>query len=121
MFAGSCIGVILLVVLLEFLRRVGREYGKLIAPRSKNAARAHHDPAAKTGVSSSVERLSDSGSSTERGNAGNLAGGRVKITRPTLVQQAIRATIHMAQFAVAYFVMLLAMYYNGESPFSLCS
>jgi copper transporter 1 len=33
--------------------------------------------------------------------------------RPTLLQQAIRAAIHMATFAVAYFVMLLAMYYNG--------
>ncbi|KAL9003786.1 MAG: hypothetical protein Q9188_003366 [Gyalolechia gomerana] len=32
---------------------------------------------------------------------------------PTVLQQAIRALIHMLQFAVAYFIMLLAMYYNG--------
>lgn len=33
--------------------------------------------------------------------------------RPSVVQQAIRSLLHMLQFAVAYFVMLLAMYYNG--------
>lgn len=32
---------------------------------------------------------------------------------PTVLQQVIRALIHMLQFAVAYFIMLLAMYYNG--------
>lgn len=32
---------------------------------------------------------------------------------PTALQQAIRALFHMLQFAVAYFIMLLAMYYNG--------
>lgn len=29
------------------------------------------------------------------------------------MQQTIRALLHMLQFALAYFVMLLAMYYNG--------
>lgn len=33
--------------------------------------------------------------------------------RPSLIEQAIRALLHMLQFAVAYFVMLLAMYFNG--------
>jgi copper transporter 1 len=33
--------------------------------------------------------------------------------RPSILQQAMRALLHMLQFAVAYFVMLLAMYYNG--------
>ena len=36
--------------------------------------------------------------------------GRLRLTIP---QQALRALIHTAQFAVAYFVMLLAMYFNG--------
>jgi Ctr copper transporter family len=30
-------------------------------------------------------------------------------------QQAIRSLLYMLQFAVGYFVMFLAMYYNGES------
>jgi solute carrier family 31 (copper transporter), member 1 len=33
--------------------------------------------------------------------------------RATPVQQLIRSVIHMATFAVAYFIMLLAMYFNG--------
>ena len=33
--------------------------------------------------------------------------------RPSIFQQIIRASLHMVQFGVAYFVMLLAMYYNG--------
>lgn len=32
---------------------------------------------------------------------------------PTAGQQAVRALIYMVQFGMAYFVMLLAMYYNG--------
>jgi Ctr copper transporter family len=33
--------------------------------------------------------------------------------RYTPLQQLIRSIIHMATFAVAYFIMLLAMYFNG--------
>jgi copper transporter 1 len=33
--------------------------------------------------------------------------------RPSPMEQLVRALLHMLQFAVAYFVMLLAMYYNG--------
>ena len=43
-----------------------------------------------------------------------LTSGGSRVARPTLLQQMIRATIHMLQFAVAYFIMLLAMYYNGK-------
>lgn len=35
------------------------------------------------------------------------------IFRPSKIEQLIRATLHVLQFAVAYFVMLLGMYYNG--------
>ena len=35
------------------------------------------------------------------------------VVRPTALLQLARAAIHMVQFGVAYFVMLLAMYYNG--------
>lgn len=33
--------------------------------------------------------------------------------RPSPVEQMVRALLHMLQFAVAYFIMLLAMYFNG--------
>jgi copper transporter 1 len=35
-------------------------------------------------------------------------------------KQEVRATFHMLQFAVAYFVMLLAMYYNGSILLAIC-
>ena len=40
---------------------------------------------------------------------------------PSLQQQLVRATLHMLQFAVAYFVMLLAMYFNGYIIISIVS
>lgn len=33
--------------------------------------------------------------------------------RPSPMEQVTRALLHMLQFAVAYFIMLLAMYFNG--------
>ncbi|KAF1931682.1 high affinity copper transporter, partial [Didymella exigua CBS 183.55] len=100
MFAGSCIGVILLVILLEFLRRAGKEYDRYIAEQYL----ASHTRTAPVASSASSDN-----SKTPVTNAA-LA---VQKFRPSILQQAIRALLHMLQFAVAYFVMLLAMYYNG--------
>lgn len=36
-----------------------------------------------------------------------------RLFRPSLLQQAVRTLLHLLQFVVAYFVMLLAMYFNG--------
>ena len=108
MFAGSCIGVILLVMSLEFLRRLSKEYDRYILRQYQRAATCApvyqtHSQAGKTD--------SDNGSN---GNRALATGNVVPATfRPNAIQQAIRATLHMVQFAVAYFVMLLAMYYNG--------
>lgn len=38
MFAGSCIGVILLVLSLEFLRRLGKEYDRLLVRKHQAAS-----------------------------------------------------------------------------------
>jgi copper transporter 1 len=38
---------------------------------------------------------------------------RASNVKPTLPQQMVRALLHCLQSAVAYFIMLLAMYYNG--------
>ena len=111
MFAGSCIGVILLVVLLEFLRRAAKEYDRFIVTQySKKLA-------------STIPSSASSSDGTAAGtNKGPAAGGaalpaRVDAAkfkfRPSMVQQAVRALLHTCAFAVAYFVMLLAMYYNG--------
>ncbi|PSK55327.1 Copper transport protein CTR2 [Elsinoe australis] len=118
MFAGSCIGVILLVMSLEFLRRVGRAYDAYIF--SSNKTFSFRQPTtvfAKTTGSPSSGSLSDA---AKDGATATAAGADCaapcatqKMIRPTLVQQMVRAFIHMLQFGVAYFIMLLAMYYNG--------
>ena len=112
MFVGSCFGVILLVVLLELLGRLQREFDRYIRRRDQIAARRlacdisdgecaalhQHD------LCKSVQAIAPDGASR-----------LCDVEWTTLVQrQAIRAAIHMVQFAVAYFIMLLAMYFNGE-------
>ena len=102
MFAGSCIGVILLVIALEALRRAGKEYDRYIV--------AQH--------LASINSTTSDGSSAASGNSKTpvtttRCTPTVQNFRPSVVQQAIRSLLHMLQFAVAYFVMLLAMYYNG--------
>ncbi|KAK6442552.1 hypothetical protein LTR95_001213 [Oleoguttula sp. CCFEE 5521] len=106
MFAGSCIGVILLVIVLEGLRRVSREYDALLVRKRRTSFAA----------AQVTRNGSDSGSDEEKSGAiaqtaAPVAGS--KSFKPTLGEQLMRATLHMLQFAVAYFVMLLAMYFNG--------
>ncbi|CEH15985.1 Copper transporter [Ceraceosorus bombacis] len=96
--AATCIGVAFLVVLLEFTRRLGKEYDLLI--RRQWAARALQ-----------LSRINSSRTSTEDAAA---AAGPITIKfRATPLQQLIRALLHATTFAAAYIVMLLAMYFNG--------
>jgi copper transporter 1 len=101
MFAGSCIGVILLVMFLEFLRRLGKEYDRYILRQYERAVTCSPTPVCEAG-----------GPVKEGTIVVQALDSRLKF-RPNVIQQAVRATLHMAQFAVAYIVMLLAMYYNG--------
>lgn len=102
MFAGSCIGVILLVIALEALRRAGKEYDRYIVDQYM----ASHNEGTVVASSASSDSSKTPASTTTHAPAS-------KTFRPSVVQQAVRALLHMLQFAVAYFVMLLAMYYNG--------
>ena len=104
-------------MLLEALRRLTKEYDRYLLRNhiARNAA-------ASTTPSSSDESSSSS-SSSGGGAAPNKDGATVSERsivrrapgkfRPNVGQQAIRALLHMATFAVAYFVMLL-----GASLFS---
>lgn len=95
-FAGSVVGVFFLVILLEFFRRLIREYDRKIAR-----------DAATRGVTSVAI-----GSDSKAGSAIAFIGGPLPV-RPTIAQQAVRSTLYMVQFAAGYMLMLLAMYYNG--------
>ncbi|KAG9258217.1 high affinity copper transporter [Emericellopsis atlantica] len=102
MFAGSCIGIALLAIFLEMLRRGVKEFDKYLA-------RQH---LAKHAGIAAAARSSDDGAKDGAIAGAAGAAGPIPPFRPTFWQQGIRAILHTAQFTVAYFIMLLAMYYN---------
>ncbi|KAJ9301895.1 hypothetical protein DTO271G3_761 [Paecilomyces variotii] len=130
MFGGSCIGVICLVLVLELLRRIGREYDAYIVRRT-TIQRYHLATTTTTTTTPSPKAIPTSSSccgpessSDETHGLGlakhstptpNImtAAGKTGPIRPTFFEQLVRAVLHMLQFAVAYFIMLLAMYFNG--------
>lgn len=138
MFTGSCIGVIFLVLFLEFLRRLGKEYDRFLARQCKqhsasqtlnpnaseeplngyfNAADPKHNQRDHTGIvtTSRAEYQSSSSRSGRRVRSADSWSDHpvFRPSKPNTKQQLIRALLHMLQFGVAYFIMLLAMYYNG--------
>lgn len=88
MFAGSCIGVILLVMSLEFLRRSVKEYDRFLVRQHGTRKNTDGDTSPKGLV---------------RASTGGVEGVGF---RPSVAQQAVRAGLHTVQFGVAYFVML---------------
>ncbi|RYP57177.1 hypothetical protein DL770_010729 [Monosporascus sp. CRB-9-2] len=106
-FAGLCIGVILMVVLLEALRRASKLYDRRLISKHKRtmAMAAVHD---KKRHSSEATH----GSGSLIGKSHYPLDTNVPF-RPNVWQQAVRALLHMLQFALAYWIMLMAMYYNG--------
>lgn len=100
MFAGSCIGVIFLVMSLEFLRRLGHEYDRYITSGSGFFSEF-------SGITPNTDDSSDDARITEPLISSKKSG------HPTLVQHTLRSLLHTVQFGLAYFIMLLAMYYNG--------
>jgi solute carrier family 31 (copper transporter), member 1 len=112
MFAGSCIGVICLVVSLEFLRRLQRGYEQRIRGNFK-----YHYPRSSSNDIQEDSTISNTLGKTNRVISRPLdrlrRGTSAQRFRPGILQQVIRAALHMVQFGVAYFIMLLAMYYNG--------
>ncbi|KAL5612318.1 hypothetical protein BROUX41_000147 [Berkeleyomyces rouxiae] len=114
MFAGSCIGVVLMVVMLEFLRRSSKEFDRwLIAQHIAAYA------GAGAAAIAAAPRNSDSAASDKAAlacgapAAAAIARPAVPPFRPNVWQQATRALLHVMQFALAYIIMLLAMYFNG--------
>lgn len=97
--AATCIGVILMVVLLEFLRRLGKEYDGLIQRQFQRHISA---------------RVKSTKSLSGSCNADLPAADPRTVTfRASPLQQIIRSVIHAATFGLAYLIMLLAMYFNG--------
>ncbi|KAI1827848.1 Ctr-domain-containing protein [Xylaria intraflava] len=107
-FAALCIGVIFIVMLLELLRHAAKQYDLyLIDQKKKQAALAAQN-----------ENPPNASASPTAGPKEQEVVTQAPVTastpfRPVIYQQAIRALLHTLQFATAYWIMLLAMYYNG--------
>ncbi|KAG5918692.1 hypothetical protein E4U61_001557 [Claviceps capensis] len=103
MFAATCIGVILLVMLVELTRRLGREYDAfLLRQFQREASRRYLD-----------DVLDPSGSTSSSSLVRSQSVAVVATFRASLLQQLARSVLHAVTFGVAYIVMLLAMYFNG--------
>ncbi|GAB0144808.1 hypothetical protein EsHS_00005265 [Epichloe bromicola] len=120
MFAGSCIGVFLLTLSLEFLRRSIKEYDRYLIRQHVSKCQAVSvsvavSPAAAGAGSSTptTDSLHGGAAKTPATAITSPSRGAVPPFRPSVLQQAVRAFLHMLAFFVGYILMLLAMYYNG--------
>lgn len=113
-FAGTCIGIVFLGMAVELVRRLQREYDRFIY--------AQHLKKLESGAGPEMNAMSPEGTI----NKGNNIISQNFISKmfaqnsiipasfsPSIWQQAIRAWFYVLQYAGAYFIMLLAMYYNG--------
>ncbi|KAL2170644.1 hypothetical protein VTG60DRAFT_4569 [Thermothelomyces hinnuleus] len=131
-FAATCIGVVLMVVLLEALRRLAREYDEHIqrdfaARVALITAGAGGDAGPATAGTAGTAAAGGGGGAGANTGAGAGRTGRAVVEpallmeapqavvtfRASPLQQLVRALLHTATFGLAYIIMLLAMYYNG--------
>ncbi|KAI1495933.1 Ctr copper transporter [Biscogniauxia marginata] len=109
MFGGSCIGVILLTMALEFMRRTVKEYDRyLIRKHTAAISIAGNSPLIGSQMPTKANAPTSPASTTFKQAVNPIEG-----LKPSLLEQAVRAFLHTVQFAIAYLVMLLAMYFNG--------
>lgn len=119
MFAGSCIGVVCLVISLEFLRRAGREYDSYIIRQARlrqSSTGALRQDTCDSNACPSAENESNTPDPSKQATAAAKSASIARVSapyRPSLLEHTLRSLIHMVQFAVAYIIMLMAMYYNG--------
>jgi len=122
-FAGSCIAVVALCVFLEFIRRVQREFDRLVvgnmAERKEAATTADPDAAAAAAAAATAVAPKDGEVVPKDGEVVVVDTNQhpptraAKAIQPNVIEQLIRTAFYVLQFAVAYLIMLLAMYYNG--------
>jgi solute carrier family 31 (copper transporter), member 1 len=127
MMAGTCIGVFLLVIMLEFVRRAGREYDALILRQFKDhvknqAANSEADTNGDTAVfrASPVQQFvrsiirKFSSQQVARLRDCPLRSYHVMSLLISRRAQANKnSATDAAAFAIAYILMLIAMSYNG--------
>ena len=118
MLAGSCIGIICLVLLLEVLRRLQRAYDRRFIRRNNLDQGCMCGSSCRCVGSGGTTNSNSNSSSSNNNNTNNTnasAGDGDARPRnvPTLLQSALLAALLLLQLAIAYILMFLAMSYNG--------
>ncbi|KAL6812834.1 hypothetical protein GGI42DRAFT_313049 [Trichoderma sp. SZMC 28013] len=99
MLAASCIGIVILVISIEFMRRLGREDDEFIVRQWHRQAAAASDVVIREARESATP-------------------SKAILFRATPLQQLLRAIIYYAiTFTAIKVIMLLAMYFNGILSF----
>lgn len=108
MFAGSCIGVILLVMALEMSRRAVKEFDRYLIRKHAMIGGPSSALAAASAAAGAATTSSPSpGDTSPKTNVtACVTDTGVRPFRPSVLEQAVRALLHMVQFATAYFIML---------------
>ena len=101
MFAASCIGAALLVVCLEFLRRLSSEWDAYLLRQFQRHLRIQ-----QAALDSAMPSNCCDGPATKLGT-------HYATFRATSLQQLVRAVIHGITLGVAYILMLIVMSFNG--------
>ncbi|RMZ68422.1 ctr copper transporter [Pyrenophora seminiperda CCB06] len=99
--AASCIAAALLVVTLEFLRRVNHEYDAFLLRQFQRQLRTQQAALAAAAPSNCCD-----GPIT-------TVGIQHATFRASALQQLVRSIIHGVTLGLAYIVMLLVMHFNG--------
>jgi copper transporter 1 len=107
MFAGSCIGVVALVVAVEAIGRFIRDYDRSLFDKHDQVSHALQN-AAKGTAQPAIELVD---LQAAPGPPAGL-GMRARPYRPTWKQQMVRALLRTVHWAGHMLIMLLAMYFN---------
>ncbi|KAH8202739.1 hypothetical protein TruAng_003115 [Truncatella angustata] len=102
-FAGLCIGIILMTIFLQALGWFAKFYDRRLVRIHEIQVVALATKVAHSNAGTNAALIAK--------NAHNLSP--TATFRPNLLEQAFRTLIRTVQFALAYWIMLMAMYYNG--------
>ena len=103
MFACTCIGVVLLVVAVEFLRRVVKEYDAYLI--RKHSSPEDHRGRGPSSWGNSNNINSNYSGTEEKGLSTTANDTTSYVFQPSSLEQAARALLHTLQLVTTYFAM----------------
>lgn len=108
----TCLGASLLVISLEFLRRLQRQFDTYL--RAKNTFLSERGYAVPKEMEEKLlQQEEEVGSNEGKGGGSRRKGMSVKV----VWEQSARGTIHMLRFGASYCIMLLFMCSNGKETY----